>query len=173
MLSAPQAAEKCPDASPSSRSLCSNRSPFPPKPPTIQDIMELSRTLPRALPSRLARPALHPHHAPSPAALACSPMAIWSRRQFTSDTKSLFPGPQSLNLGGGGSSGGQTSYFQKSQSLPANTIIRFVPQQTAWIVERMGKFNRILSPGLAILIPIIDVGSLIDCEGGGCVLMAE
>lgn len=37
-----------------------------------------------------------------------------------------------------------------------NTIIRFVPQQTAWIVERMGKFNRILQPGLAILIPFID-----------------
>lgn len=41
-------------------------------------------------------------------------------------------------------------------SLPANTIIRFVPQQTAWIVERMGKFNRILDPGLAILWPFLD-----------------
>ena len=48
-----------------------------------------------------------------------------------------------------------TSYFQRS-SLPTNTIIRFVPQQTAWIVERMGRFNRILKPGLAILYPIID-----------------
>ncbi|KAH6678684.1 hypothetical protein B0J14DRAFT_559807 [Halenospora varia] len=48
-----------------------------------------------------------------------------------------------------------TSYFQRP-SLPANTIIRFVPQQTAWIVERMGKFNRILEPGLAILMPFID-----------------
>jgi regulator of protease activity HflC (stomatin/prohibitin superfamily) len=47
------------------------------------------------------------------------------------------------------------SYFQKP-SLPANTIIRFVPQQTAWIVERMGKFNRILQPGLAVLIPFLD-----------------
>jgi hypothetical protein len=48
-----------------------------------------------------------------------------------------------------------TSYFQKP-SLPANTVVRFVPQQTAWIVERMGKFNRILQPGLAILIPFLD-----------------
>lgn len=48
-----------------------------------------------------------------------------------------------------------SSYFQRP-SLPANTIIRFVPQQTAWIVERMGKFNRILQPGLAILIPFLD-----------------
>lgn len=48
-----------------------------------------------------------------------------------------------------------SSYFQRP-SLPANTIIRFVPQQTAWVVERMGKFSRILEPGLAILYPIID-----------------
>lgn len=48
-----------------------------------------------------------------------------------------------------------SSYFQKA-SLPANTIVRFVPQQTAWIVERMGKFNRILQPGLAILWPFLD-----------------
>ncbi|KAF2401395.1 SPFH domain/Band 7 family protein [Trichodelitschia bisporula] len=51
--------------------------------------------------------------------------------------------------------GPPTTYF-KRPSLPANTIIRFVPQQTAWVVERMGKFNRILEPGLAILIPFID-----------------
>ncbi|EGF77693.1 hypothetical protein BATDEDRAFT_91349 [Batrachochytrium dendrobatidis JAM81] len=40
--------------------------------------------------------------------------------------------------------------------LPTNTIIKFVPQQEAWIVERMGKFDRILEPGLAILIPVLD-----------------
>lgn len=41
-------------------------------------------------------------------------------------------------------------------STPLNTVIMFVPQQEAWIVERMGKFNRILDPGLNILLPIID-----------------
>ncbi|PHH82345.1 hypothetical protein CDD82_6319 [Ophiocordyceps australis] len=46
-------------------------------------------------------------------------------------------------------------YFRK-QPLPYNTVIRFVPQQTAWIVERMGKFNRILQPGLAVMIPFLD-----------------
>ncbi|KAA8576848.1 hypothetical protein EYC84_006894 [Monilinia fructicola] len=56
-----------------------------------------------------------------------------------------------------------TSYFQRP-SLPANTIIRFVPQQTAWIVERMGKFNRILEPGLAILLPIIPSQSAITTD---------
>lgn len=35
-------------------------------------------------------------------------------------------------------------------------VIKFVPQQEAWIVERMGKFDRILEPGLAILIPVLD-----------------
>ena len=116
--------------------------------------MELSKAIPRSLPARLARTAAQQRHS-NVAGLACSPMAIWSRRQFASDSKNSFPGPQGLGMGGSG--GGQTSYFQKSQSLPANTIIRFVPQQTAWIVERMGKFHRILSPGLAIMIPVLDV----------------
>jgi len=52
--------------------------------------------------------------------------------------------------------GPPNTYFQRTNSLPANTIVKFVPQQTAWIVERMGKFNRVLQPGLAILVPIID-----------------
>lgn len=47
------------------------------------------------------------------------------------------------------------TFFQRER-LPANTLIRFVPQQTAWIVERMGKFHRILPPGIAFLIPILD-----------------
>ncbi|CAH6718884.1 hypothetical protein CLIB1444_01S16644 [[Candida] jaroonii] len=47
------------------------------------------------------------------------------------------------------------NFFQKER-LPSNTVVRFVPQQTAWIVERMGKFHRILKPGLAVLIPFID-----------------
>merc|ERR1712227_26994 len=40
--------------------------------------------------------------------------------------------------------------------LPMNTIILFVPQQQAWVVERFGKFNRILEPGLNFLYPVID-----------------
>jgi hypothetical protein len=55
-----------------------------------------------------------------------------------------------------GSQNGPTTYFSSQKRTPTNTIIRFVPQQTAWIVERMGKFNRILEPGLAILMPVID-----------------
>ncbi|KAI7827703.1 hypothetical protein BX661DRAFT_193837 [Kickxella alabastrina] len=46
--------------------------------------------------------------------------------------------------------------MQRSRRLPANTIVKFVPQQEAWVVERMGRFSRILEPGLAILIPFLD-----------------
>lgn len=40
--------------------------------------------------------------------------------------------------------------------LPTNTIVKFVPQQQAWVVERFGKFCRILEPGLTFLFPFID-----------------
>lgn len=40
--------------------------------------------------------------------------------------------------------------------LPLNTVVLFVPQQEAWVVERMGKFHRILEPGINVLIPFLD-----------------
>ncbi|KAJ1983257.1 Stomatin [Dimargaris verticillata] len=42
------------------------------------------------------------------------------------------------------------------KTIPVNTVVKFVPQQEAWVVERMGKFHRILDPGLAILLPFLD-----------------
>ncbi|NXP72817.1 STML2 protein, partial [Ramphastos sulfuratus] len=65
------------------------------------------------------------------------------------------------------------SFFQRSQQLkrsawlaqtphrlnsglPMNIGVLFVPQQEAWVVERMGKFHRILEPGLNFLIPLLD-----------------
>jgi hypothetical protein len=74
------------------------------------------------------------------------------QRQLHAGQRSLAPNNSLLGIN---NSSVPSSYFQRP-SLPANTIIRFVPQQTAWIVERMGKFNRILQPGLAILIPFLD-----------------
>ena len=41
-------------------------------------------------------------------------------------------------------------------NLPVNLGVMFVPQQEAWVVERMGAYNKILSPGLNLLIPILD-----------------
>ncbi|MBO5658541.1 MAG: SPFH/Band 7/PHB domain protein [Duodenibacillus sp.] len=34
--------------------------------------------------------------------------------------------------------------------------VKVVPQQTAWVVERLGKFHSVLSPGLNVIIPFID-----------------
>ncbi|CAF1517630.1 unnamed protein product [Rotaria sp. Silwood1] len=39
---------------------------------------------------------------------------------------------------------------------PFNTVVLFVPQQEAWVVERMGKFYKTLNPGLNFLLPILD-----------------
>ncbi|KAK0385207.1 hypothetical protein NLU13_7684 [Sarocladium strictum] len=74
-------------------------------------------------------------------------------RLFTTTARALQP--SAASLGGSSGVGPLTSYFPKPR-LPANTVVRFVPQQTAWIVERMGKFHRILEPGLAILMPFLD-----------------
>jgi regulator of protease activity HflC (stomatin/prohibitin superfamily) len=34
--------------------------------------------------------------------------------------------------------------------------IKIVPQQTAWVVERLGKYHSTLTPGLNILVPFVD-----------------
>jgi SPFH domain / Band 7 family len=83
-----------------------------------------------------------------------SPMLVWSRRSFSSAPSHRLP-PAGGGLVGGSPAGSPSTYFQRP-ALPANTVIRFVPQQTAWIVERMGKFSRILKPGFALLVPFLD-----------------
>jgi hypothetical protein len=109
----------------------------------------LSKTVATAIPAALATQALPLTRAASLPVLR----AQQQRRQF-----SVTPRPRAQNNGGLlgiNNSNVPSSYFSRPR-LPANTIIRFVPQQTAWIVERMGKFNRILEPGLAILVPFLD-----------------
>ncbi|EDW31534.1 GL11182 [Drosophila persimilis] len=49
-----------------------------------------------------------------------------------------------------------TTQFRGKTSTPMNTVVMFVPQQEAWVVERMGRFHRILDPGLNVLVPIAD-----------------
>src|SRR5256885_15560948 len=34
--------------------------------------------------------------------------------------------------------------------------VRIVPQQQAWVVERLGKFDRILEPGFNVIVPFVD-----------------
>ncbi|KAJ1949437.1 Stomatin [Linderina pennispora] len=59
------------------------------------------------------------------------------------------------NSSNGGARGSQFGQPARRR-LPSNTIVKFVPQQEAWVVERMGRFSRILDPGLAILVPFLD-----------------
>ncbi|KAF1953414.1 hypothetical protein CC80DRAFT_450973 [Byssothecium circinans] len=89
----------------------------------------------------------------SPAALSVSSARAFSQLTSHSAPSTQTPGSVFSSLG---SQAGPPTYFQTGKRLPANYVVRFVPQQTAWIVERMGKFHRILEPGLAILMPIID-----------------
>ncbi|SMQ46472.1 unnamed protein product [Zymoseptoria tritici ST99CH_3D7] len=86
------------------------------------------------------------------------PIVVASQRAtFSSTPQNALPisGSSMFQSSSTGPSGPPSNYFQRS-SLPANTIIKFVPQQTAWIVERMGRYSRVLEPGLAILMPVID-----------------
>jgi len=34
--------------------------------------------------------------------------------------------------------------------------VRVVPQQSAWVVERLGKFHAVLQPGLNVIVPFVD-----------------
>ncbi|KAI9840092.1 MAG: hypothetical protein M1819_000285 [Sarea resinae] len=88
------------------------------------------------------------------AAAAARQPSVLPRRPLSTSTALSAPPSTILGIPTGPTT--PSSYFQRGPSLPANTVIRFVPQQTAWIVERMGKFNRILEPGLAILVPFLD-----------------
>lgn len=45
---------------------------------------------------------------------------------------------------------------RNKSGAPINLGVMFVPQQEAWVVERMGKFLKILNPGLNFLIPFFD-----------------
>lgn len=43
-----------------------------------------------------------------------------------------------------------------------NTVVLFVPQQEAWVVERMGRFHRILEP-VAVGSPVQDGAAAAGC----------
>lgn len=78
------------------------------------------------------------------------------KASFSSTRQHALPAPGESMFRSSSTVGGPpNTYFQRS-SLPANTIVKFVPQQTAYVVERMGRYNRVLEPGLAILMPVID-----------------
>ncbi|KAF2223140.1 SPFH domain/Band 7 family protein [Elsinoe ampelina] len=115
--------------------------------------MALSRSIAQ---SSVLRVSQQSRHLPVSRHLRSLP-ALIQQRNFHSSPPSQLPSPgESLFRSASSSLGGSPSTYFQRPSLPANTVIKFVPQQTAWIVERMGKFSRILSPGLAVLVPILD-----------------
>jgi regulator of protease activity HflC (stomatin/prohibitin superfamily) len=48
------------------------------------------------------------------------------------------------------------SFYLSSRSSLSPASIKVVPQQHAWVVERLGKYNGTLTPGLNVLMPFID-----------------
>ncbi|XP_039224916.1 stomatin-like protein 2, mitochondrial [Crotalus tigris] len=67
-----------------------------------------------------------------------------------------FSGLRLLLREGARRAGPGSSPRRSASGLPMNTMVLFVPQQEAWVVERMGRFHRILEPGLNFLIPLLD-----------------
>ncbi|KAJ5610876.1 Stomatin-like protein 2 [Penicillium lagena] len=120
-----------------------------------------SRQAPRLLRATRGSSLPHQHRLPRSSTASVAALSRTQQRAVSSSPRSLAPESLFSNFAAAGATGGQqpggpTTYFTNRTSLPANTVIRFVPQQTAWIVERMGKFHRILEPGLAILVPFLD-----------------
>lgn len=48
------------------------------------------------------------------------------------------------------------SYFRPQKFKPMNWIFNFVPSQEAWVIQRFGKFSRVLSPGFNVVVPIVE-----------------
>lgn len=42
------------------------------------------------------------------------------------------------------------------QQSAVNTVLNVVPQSTAYVVERFGRFSRVLDPGIHVLIPLVE-----------------
>lgn len=68
-------------------------------------------------------------------------------------------GPRSGGYGSGGGRGGISVGFDASRFIlrpPTNLGCCIVPQGMTYVVERLGKYNRTLTPGVALLLPFLD-----------------
>lgn len=60
-----------------------------------------------------------------------------------------------------------------ASSLPMNTVVLFVPQQEAWVVERMGRFHRILEP-VSVISHLSDTNPVAETsEGAFCLCLCD
>lgn len=75
---------------------------------------------------------------------------LWQQQQWS---RSISSSAAALYNGRG--SGSSSSYYIPTRP-PPNYGVRVVPEKTAYVVERFGKFNRILDAGLHFLIPVVD-----------------
>lgn len=62
---------------------------------------------------------------------------------------------QSLLFGCTGRDTAFDAAYSTKRAPPVNYGIRIVPERTAFIIERFGKFNRVLESGIHLLIPLV------------------
>lgn len=61
----------------------------------------------------------------------------------------------------------------RKERLPVNLGIVIVPQQKAFVVERFGRFTKILEPGLNFLVPLIDSVSYVHTLKEEAIMMTK
>ena len=108
--------------------------------------MSLSRLTSRRLSRatlRLSPVVVHPN--PLLLALVAPPASLSFPTQWRSPARSFITSSSSSSVP-----------YPSVIKRPMNYGICIVPQTSAWVIERFGKFSRILSPGLHFLIPLVD-----------------
>jgi len=81
-------------------------------------------------------------------------LALTWRRPSRSLSSSAFSGLTSIVGGGSSSSDAVSKAGVHAPRFHVGVVV--VPQQIAWVVERLGKFHQVLDPGLHFLVPVVD-----------------
>lgn len=88
--------------------------------------------------------------------LAAAPRALPLLQRARPLGPSLGRQSRDLSFFTGGGSGGSASKEGRGPSSRWHMGVVIVPQKIAWVVERLGKFQKVLEPGLHFLIPLVD-----------------
>jgi regulator of protease activity HflC (stomatin/prohibitin superfamily) len=110
------------------------------------------------LPSRAAASALLPLLSSSSSSLASSSSssALSFAAALSSRAAPRLRAAQALQLRRSSSSSSRYGGGARDSRLPLNLGFVIVPQQRAYVVERLGRFSQTLPAGLAFLIPFVD-----------------